>query len=107
MMTDKELLELAGKAADIPPRVIGAARGIYNCDERGWHSNWNPLKNDADALRLAVKLRIDIYLSDSMVEAMSDSSPIMGETMDGALDAHAATRRAIVRAAAAIGEQLP
>lgn len=51
-MTDRELLELAAKAAGIKhnPSLSAACRG-----ERIW---WNPLADDGDALRLAVKLHI-------------------------------------------------
>lgn len=108
MKTDRELLELAGKAADIPARVIGAAGGLYNCDERGWHHQWNPLDNDGDALRLAGKMRLNIYFGHN------GEGPInVGQFgADGATEWDAGTeqeslRRAIVRSAAAIGEAMP
>ena len=84
-MTDKELLELAAKAAKA--EVIG-------CDERKglWIKNkfmaWNPLTDDGDALRLAVKL--------SLWEAVQDGY----QHLDSDGDIGAATRRSIVRAAA-------
>lgn len=54
---DYQLLLLAGQAAGIPTRVIGAQPGLYWIDEiRSTHREWNPLYSDADALRLAVQM---------------------------------------------------
>lgn len=105
-MTDRELLELAAKSAkiDLIPMKI------KNVEKRGddsfigymtkaeqWHRGWfNPLTDDGDALRLAVLLQMDLSLG------------LNGCTVDGAVDElcsedpYAATRRAIVRAAALI-----
>lgn len=107
MKTDRELLELAGKAGDIPARVIGAAGGLYNCDERGWHRQWDPLTNDGDALRLAVKLGLGI---DPLTSFGTTTVYFNGDfrvTEKHADDQLAATRRAIVRAAAEIGKAMP
>lgn len=83
-MTDKELLELAAKAAGIADGDI-----FYDMDNE---KKWDPLTDDGDALRLAVKLDIDIAKS--------------VETNAFLKDPYAATRRAIVRAAAEIGKAL-
>ena len=89
-MTDKELLEAAARAAGID-LVLDAYYGAY------WHRKrptdesgpvWNPLMDDGDALRLAVKLGIDI--SKAQLDFYDKHSS----------DPYAATRRAIVRAAA-------
>lgn len=106
-MTDRELLEKAAKAA-------GYARMIYR-DETPYVSPnmngddfiaWNPLTDDGDALRLAVKLRLDIvHLLPSGVNAnvgVARSGYVSDHDCGG--DHAAATRRAIVRAAAAIGD---
>ena len=102
-MTDKELLELAAKAVGIEGRYSdniltdgGQVAGIElvfrrTAPPQGAHSHsimrcWNPLMDDGDALRLAVNLRIDVR-------------PRCPDA--------AATRCAIVHAAAAIGEQMP
>ncbi len=52
-MTDKELLELAAKAAGIDP-------SLFICDEGApdGYRLWNSLTNDGDTLRLAVKLGV-------------------------------------------------
>ena len=111
-MTDRELLERAAKAAGISYYGTGKFRII---SERGVqvgdHGDdspryWNPLTDDGDALRLAVKLKLWLnFTMDGTLCEVSDVADtvcaveILGE------DQLAATRRAIVRAAAAIGEQ--
>jgi hypothetical protein len=54
-MTDRELLEQAAKAAGAE-RLKGTYENGWWLDD-GW---WNPLTDDGDALRLAVKLRMDM-----------------------------------------------
>ena len=97
-MTDKELLELAAKAAGYSVRTdITYADGVVVNDG----AIWNPLTDDGDALRLAVKLGL-------IVEAgrcwHSKHGPAFGE--DLLAGDMAATRRAIVRAAAEIGRKM-
>ena len=87
MYEDKELLTLAAKAAGI------------ECNDYGldWFNRyWNPLTDDGDALRLAVKLGLGIEFFSSWVVANG------GHDEDRESDPYAATRRAIVRAAAEI-----
>jgi hypothetical protein len=100
-MTDKELLELAAKAAGCIYLTSGELyiEGEGNCE-------WNPLTDDGDALRLAVKLGIgagvllSLCASGPAVEVAGNESQWekWGE------DPYAATRRAIVKAAAEIGK---
>jgi hypothetical protein len=102
-MNDRELLALAAKAAGI------------NADS--WdHCGWNPLVNDGDALCLAVNLWINI----SFPPYMKHDRPVVHagkywhdndscwypfeELRD--INPYAATRRAIVRAAAEIGRKM-
>ncbi len=100
-MTDRELLELAAKAAGIE-----CWRTFI--DEK-WGSGflmagklWNPLTDDGDALRLAVQLELDIEIYKTSTHVYDDrSEKTFEEDHDG--DPYAATRRAIVRAAAALG----
>ena len=51
-MTDHELLEMAAKAAGIADGDV-----FYDMDN---DKEWNPLTDDGDALRLAVKLYIGV-----------------------------------------------
>ncbi|WP_313387615.1 hypothetical protein [Achromobacter aegrifaciens] len=105
MQTDRELLELAAKAAGIRgeymQRLTGDGFAIPGCVVH----LWNPLTDDGDALRLAVKLKIDLKLYDDHVVAWFDGGYIgTGKILYGD-DPQAATRRAIVRAAAETGVQ--
>lgn len=64
---------------------------------------WNPLSSDGDALRLAIKLHIDLVFMpehDSVVAHHDDCQCV------DALDDFG-TRRVIVRAAAEIGKSMP
>jgi hypothetical protein len=70
---------------------------------------WNPLTDDGDALRLAVKLRITPHIDTNITEAQW-AIPSVGRggfKLESHLDdPYAATRRAIVRAAAEIGRNM-
>jgi len=105
-MTDKELLELAAKAAGIEIKWATQI-GIGTRPDEVFSMGWNPLLNDGDALRLAVKLgiEIDLWIKRKMTIA---SSMGLDESIyeDHGEDRYAATRRAIVRAAAEIGKTL-
>lgn len=103
-MTDRELLEYAAKAAGIE-----AYAGAYYDGERVW----NPLADDGDALRLAVMCNIRIF-PDSYTDETSTAFTVVSSGIVGldtwerwGDDKMAATRRAIVRAAAEIGRTMP
>jgi len=93
--SDRELLEYAAEAA-----------GLTFWEE----SAWNPLANDGDAFRLSVSLRLPVvyfcncppYEPPRVV--ISIGSGVVENVVDG--DWQAATRRAIVRAAAEIGRRM-
>jgi hypothetical protein len=112
---DRELLEAAARAAGLG-RVVWNDEAMYagkfgalltkdGIGERTW---WNPLMDDGDALRLAVKLNLDVDICFSAASVCyvftntagdEDADHVSEPTGD---DPAAATRRAIVRAAAAI-----
>lgn len=102
MTTDRELLELAAKAAGVEYRWDSDA--LVEMFANG-HAEWNPLTDDGDALRLAVKMEINLrkhyYEGDYFIQA-SHHTGWASESEKP--DPYAATRRAIVRAAAEIGE---
>jgi hypothetical protein len=122
--TDRELLELAAKAAGVEWKAhtdsIGGAPALRVVDAP--LGMWSPLTDDGDALRLAVALDIAIRHDDpSAVMAGWSGEQDGAPTVDGRgpwywkewirdhgndLGAcYAATRRAIVRAAAATGQK--
>ncbi len=112
-MTDRELLERAAKAAGTGPLMnepygLGGTRYFYREDDYPSGTTWNPLTDDGDALRRAVKLGLLVH--SSVVEAVAQHYVgyasgwlTVKEPNDG--DSYAATRRAIVRAAAAMAKE--
>lgn len=123
MSTDRELLELAAKAAGVryepeaskPHPISGAFFGLWLVfDGEPWEYAkrfWNPLTDDGDALRLAVKLGLWVkvhvvfgaHVSSHECRDECGLRITMVEHNEG--DPCAATRLAIVRAAAEIGRQ--
>ena len=108
-MTDKELLELAAKSAGVECKKTPI--GFYLLDE---DRNWNPLTDDGDALRLAVKLNLRLECMTTQTAASTFDRKV-SEPVDHTVDQgrtrwpfdqcpYAATRRAITRAAAEIGK---
>ena len=106
MKTDRELLELAAKAAglhikadrvDADDRFTHFVIGAKNTRER---TNWNPLTDDGDALRLAVKTGEPFVVRTRCVTTMGGLIEDFDPNIAG--DDLRATRRVIVRAAAEI-----
>ena len=92
-MTDRELLEAAAKAA-------GYVLGKHT--QKDWAftyggKEWNPFTDSGQALELAVKLHLPV---EAMIAFVAEREP------DWDKDPYAATRRAIVRAAAEIGRSM-
>ena len=114
-MSDFKLLAMAVKAAGLHVKghrvdaddnfthLIVGAKGTRE------KTNWNPLTDDGDALRLAARLnfRVDIsYGTVRIVDELDNEHYLSGIVTDcgGQM---ALVRLAIVRAAAAIGRTLP
>ena len=117
-MTDRELLEWAAKVAGFDGLFWSErddtfyAGELYDEEaESNADAIWNPLYDDGDALRLAVRMGLLVYvMADAGFTAIRLPDEHIGGKYDevemhGA-DPYAATRRAIVRAAAAIGQSL-
>ena len=123
-MDDRTMLELAAKAAGIVVRwhsesYYGPTMEIMEYESGG--PPWNPLTDDGDALRLAVKLGLVVHVwlheegvsvAESLEHGMApedeDSDSWFFECTDShGGDANKATRRAIVLAAAEIGKAMP
>lgn len=114
-MSDRNLLELAAKAAGRSIRwdgdcavLVDFTPGLDDC------SAWHPLTDDGDALRLAVKLGLDVCIDTPQEEephthviGFVGASADTLDAMEPHGDPYAATRRAIVRTAAAIGKEMP
>lgn len=104
-MTDRELLEAAAKAAGIDLKWMGEGVRAQCFDPSSEHEWWNPLTDDGDALRLAATLKIDLEWQnvgvwpEPMVEAYRREDVVCTTFDEHERD----YRRAIVRAAAALG----
>lgn len=115
-MNDRELLELAAKAIGV--KILSFQHGKLNVtSDNKTNFHWNPLTDEGDALRLAVKLKIKLaYIWDGENDQYDTVAAIKGIVMceeqigilpDGTeFDELAATRRAIVRSAAEIGRSM-
>jgi hypothetical protein len=129
-VTDRELLELAAKSAGLLRKIAWVTQHdvghtdqyLVDLPEHAHHfkwkhypnNMWNPLTDDGDALRLAVKLSIDVYFGEDDgpatyagwygSEANTQRQRYAVERHNA--DPYAATRRAIVRAAAEIGKAM-
>ena len=109
---DKQLLMDAAKAAGMNEwkwSGLGMSKMLdpSNPEKTGSiGNNWNPLTDDGDALRLAVKLNflVDSSAIQGATDAGDGTTFYQCELHNG--DPYAATRRAIVRAAAEIGKSL-
>lgn len=99
-MSDRELLEKAAKAAELIPIEFSESASYME----GLLDVWNPLNDDGDALRLAVTLDLDVFQSVCYSEARVAGALQSTIFEPWGEDKAAATRRAIVRAAASIAE---
>ena len=117
-MTEREMLELAAKAAGY--NVLDVSDDgtdlIITVGGKEMFRNWNPLTDDGDALRLAVHLHMDINFYWDGCDDQYDTVRVgtHGATKDveeeigfyiscGQLDESVAVRLCITRAAAEIG----
>ena len=119
MESDRELLELAANAAGY---LFGALNAPVNDGKNQfyiWESKdskfsefWNPLTDDGDALRLAVNLNLRVLYHPALKQATvrpyfaAEREQESVENVEAHRDPCAATRCAIVRAAAEIGKAM-
>ena len=113
MKTSKSDLELLKRAAEAVMNCHHGLDSVLGYDvwwlqEKACYGAWNPLADDGDALRLAVNLNIELRFHVAATNPSTTASckgkddlPVAREIWDS--DKAAATRRAIVRAAAEIG----
>lgn len=107
MSSDRELLELAAKAAGIKGWWADGRDFPYVQDPQDERAEypWNPLVHDGDAFRLAVKLRLSVYHAPSGKVLVLNADGQLAVSIEDWEHSDAATRSraAIVRAAAQIG----
>lgn len=120
-MTDRELLERAARAAGYQIDMRASfmtwrdSRKLALQNPQGGHTLWNAEDDDGDALRLAVKLELSLlpyplYQSPRhsvcCTKRFSSPDDMLVDVVElYGSDAAAATRRAIVRAAAAMAPE--
>lgn len=108
-MSDRELLELAAKAAGIQIAAdnhVPPIEAIITPDG----TLWNPLTDSGDALDLVVKLGMTVNVENDIGTVAATAGWSDGRLLPDGIgiaafegDPYAAARRAIVRAAAEIG----
>lgn len=109
-MDVRTMLELAAKAAGLKHVNYAGSDydgklGLQLVDEIGRQANlWNPLTDDGDALRLAVKLGIAVFHAGATHLCESEDGAYLADEVDPEGDGTAATRRAITRAAATLAK---
>ncbi|WP_277963850.1 hypothetical protein [Pseudomonas sp. RIT-To-2] len=126
-MSDRELLELAAKAAGITGLDFNyhkrEGHGLYFGPRLPYPPGiqamcpryWCPLEDDGDALRLAMLLELGVVCKRESDSYERNTSVVTNPycvnqirvTQKHLGDPEAATRRAIVRAAAEIGRAMP
>lgn len=111
-MNDRELLEMAAKAADVDaqwrPNVATGGEWLAVAEDDGW-VEWNPLLHDDDALRLSVKLNMSVSMGPVEVSANTISGALRNAFFRESRitqNACTATRRVIVLAAAEVGRSM-
>lgn len=95
-MTDAELLQAAARAAGLYPHIKPDGTMLVG------NTVWNPLEDDGDAFRLAVKLQMRTNAGPYRAVAMTPEQLLIDVLNDESVttDPCAAMRRVIVRAAA-------
>lgn len=119
-MTDSELISLAAKAADVPiyasddgtlqRRPVWVVKCGGGQGTMPYEQEWNPLRSDADAFRLVVKLGLGACWCSILgcARALSPLERWHTARVDAyGDDPYAAMRRTITRAAAELGKNMP
>lgn len=113
MKSDRELLELAAKAAGYDVSSDGEG-GLTIPLRRGICRDWDPLNDDGDAFRLMAKLGLGVVFGQYApldIYSVYINEPEGGDTLSvgviGYGESSCVMRRAIVSAAAEIGESMP
>lgn len=108
-MNDRELLEMAAKAAGYELTQWPDEDFVRAHMGGDWRPKWNPLTDDGDAFRLAGRMNILLGFYDSYVACHVLGHPNIDTDewhSSNGNDQMAAARRAITRAAAEIGRAM-
>lgn len=112
-MEDRELLEMAAKAAGIKGEWSERGKCIAVSNGDGLTMQWwRPLDDDGDALRLAAKCKLVVHFwiedeSVSVAKSLPNGDAPGDLDPSWEADERGDYRRVIVRAAAAIGKVMP
>lgn len=101
LVDDREMLVRAGAALNMPVLCYESRRNCLRIGSRSKYFLWNPLDDNATAFRLMVDLGLELCHDDQYVKVFYNRPWRIKEPHGK--DRRAAVRRAIVRAAAAIG----
>lgn len=107
-MTDRDLLELAAKAAGMRIQWDEFCDGYIRLNDAGIDIDcWDPLEDDGDALRLAISCLLTVCMDGSGTVSAHEAylgrkGVFVTQSVSECGSKRAATRRAIVRAAAGI-----
>lgn len=107
-MTDHELLKLSAKAMGFDLEYRHGSDAFYYDDPGSGREQWQPLSDDARAMRLAVDLQLSILWFTKLQYVMVERGGF-GENIGWTDDADrgGALRKAITVVAAQIGSTLP
>lgn len=103
-LTDREILEACARASCTHYNIEEDGIVLFGEPTPSGFRYWNPLEDDGDALRLAVRLNLLIQFNAKHVFVYDDKGAqlaFLGKKKDPC----AATRRAIVQAAAAMAQR--
>jgi hypothetical protein len=108
MNTNKEILRLAAKAADLSIVLWEPGPYLHPCIENPDVPSrlllWNPMMFNKDALQLAVKLKMSVTIFD---DAIGIGVPDLGyQEYPVGDDYESATRMAITEAASRVGKNM-
>lgn len=115
MSTDRELLEMAAKAAGMAHKYNPSWHAFYLEStspfdgSRCWdpHSRWNPLEDDGDAFRLLRQVDYGLLVEDGVVKIMNKLGGCMLFLEIRDADEMTVIRRAITMSAAEKGRRMP
>lgn len=114
-MSKKKMQQLAAKAVgyELDCTIREDGKPFYHSSREAWalaDGGWfAPLKSSEDAFDLMVIIGIDVVVLYESVEARHDEIDPVEEVFKSSrlIDKSAATRRAITRAAAELGKNMP